>query len=143
MSRLQAAVAIREQQLGIAVHLPEAAQQAKCSIRQGSETVFIALGIADMDAPAIGVNIAHLETQAFTQAQAKAVDGEIEDPVTDCQGRHEQPLGFFDGDDIRQALGLWWLDETNVLPGLMQHMGVVEFQAVKIELDGAPGVRVE
>ena len=143
MSRLQATVAIREQQHGIAVHLPEAAQQGQRCIRQGNETVFIALGISDMDALTLGVNIAYLKTQAFTKAQAKAVEGKIEDPVTERQRCHEQPVGFFDGDDIRQALGLWRLDQINVLPGLMQHMRVVEFQSVKIVLDGAPGVRVK
>ncbi len=64
MSRLQATVAIGEQQYGIAVHLPETAQQVERCIRQGNETVLVALGIADMDAPANGVNITHLKTQA-------------------------------------------------------------------------------
>ncbi len=85
----------------MAVHLPEAAQQSQRRIRQGNKAIFIAFGVADMDTPAIGIDIAYLKTQAFTEAQAKTVDGEIEDPVTECQGRHEQLLGFFDGDDIR------------------------------------------
>ena len=90
MSRLQAAVAIREQQHGIAVQLPETAQQIERCIRQGNETVFIALGITDMDALTLRIHIAHFKTQSFAKAQAQAVDGEIEDAVTERQGRHEQ-----------------------------------------------------
>jgi len=43
MSRLQATVAIREQQHGMAVQLPETTQQLERCIRQGNETVFIAV----------------------------------------------------------------------------------------------------
>jgi len=90
-----------------------------------------------------GIHIAYFKAQAFAESQAKAIGGEIENPVTERMGRHEQSFGFFDGDDIRQALGLWRLDQINVLPGLMQHMRGIEFQTVKIELDGAPRVRVK
>ncbi len=68
MSRLQAAAAIREQQHGMAMDLPEAAQQVERYIGQGNEAVLIALGIADMDALTMAVNVAHLKTQALTQA---------------------------------------------------------------------------
>jgi len=138
-------VAIREQQHGIAVQLPETAQQIERCIRQGNETVFIALGITDMDALTLRIHIAHFKTQPFAkaQAQAQAVDGEIEDAVTKRQGRHEQSIGFIDSDDIRQALCLRRLDQVDVLPGLMQHVDVVELQPVQIELDGAPGVSIK
>jgi hypothetical protein len=96
-----------------------------------------------MDTVTLGIYIAHFKAQAFAESQAKALDGELENPVTERMGRHEQSFGFLDGDDIRQALGLRRLDQINVLPGLMQHMRVEEFQTVQIELDGAPRVRVK
>ena len=64
MSRLQAAVAIRKQQHRIAVHLPETAQQIERCRRQGNETVFVAFGIADMDALTVRIDIYRLLSDA-------------------------------------------------------------------------------
>ena len=89
------------------------------------------------------IPIAHFKIPPFAKAPAQAVDGEIADSVTARQSRPEEPFGFIDGDDIRQALRLWRLDQVEVLPGLVQHGGVVELKAVPIELDGAPGGRVQ
>jgi hypothetical protein len=52
-------------------------------------------------------------------------------------------LCFLDGKDIGQALGLWWFDQLDVRPGLVQHMGVEELSPVEVELDRAPGMRIE
>jgi hypothetical protein len=78
-------------------------------------TVFIALGVTDMDALTRGIDIAHFKPESFTQAQAQAVEDKIENSVTERQGRHEQTFGMFDCDDIRQALSLRRLAQVNVL----------------------------
>jgi hypothetical protein len=102
----------------VTMELPEAAQQIQRRIRQRHEAILIALGIADMHAAALGIDIAHLQPQAFTEAQAEAVEGEIEDPVTEGMGGLEEPPGLFDGDDVRQTLGLGRLDEIECPQGL-------------------------
>lgn len=58
----QSAVAIREQQHGVAMHGPEAAQNLVGGFRQGNETVAVALGIADVHASAPRINIADLKS---------------------------------------------------------------------------------
>ena len=98
--RLQAALAIGKQQHRVTMGLPETAQQRQRRLRQRNQTVLIALGIADMHAPALGIDIAHLQAQAFTESQAKTVEGDKEDPVTEGAGRQEEALGFLNGDDI-------------------------------------------
>lgn len=55
----------------------EAGQQdAQRGLRQGDKPVLVALGVAHMYALARRVDIAYLQSQTFTQAQAHAVDGE-------------------------------------------------------------------
>lgn len=68
------AVTIREQQHGIAMHLPEAAQQVQRRIRQVNEAVRVAFGVADMHPLAVDIDITHLQAQAFfaeSQTQAR------------------------------------------------------------------------
>jgi hypothetical protein len=42
-----------------------------------------------VDATAHGIDIADLQAQALAEAQAQAVDGEVEDPVTELMGGRE------------------------------------------------------
>jgi hypothetical protein len=60
--RLQAAMAIGEQQHGVTMHRPETAQQIQRRIRQGYKTVFIALGVTNMDALTFCIEVTHLQT---------------------------------------------------------------------------------
>ena len=69
MSGFQAAVTIWEQQHGVAMQLPEAAQQIQRRLRERNETILVALSIADMNALPVRVDIAHLQTQAFAESQ--------------------------------------------------------------------------
>ena len=110
-------------------------------LRQRDEAIPIAFGVADMHAPACHIDVADLKPQSFAQAQSQAVEGEVEHPVTDDAGGCEQPPGLVDRDDVRQALGPGWLDQTGRDPGLAQDMRVVELQPVQVELDRTPGVR--
>jgi hypothetical protein len=61
MGGLQATVAIGKQPHRISVHGPKPAQRVECHLRQRDETVFIALGVADMHPLTRRVDIAYLE----------------------------------------------------------------------------------
>ncbi len=123
------------------MQLPEAAQHLMRCIGQGDEAIPVAFGVADVDAPAHGVNVAHLQPQPFAQSQAHAVEDEEEHPVADDAGGGEQAAAFFDRDDVGQALGLGRFDQPWRDPGLTQDVLGVELEAVQVELDCAPGVR--
>ena len=86
MRALQATVAIGKQQNRVTMDLPETAQQIQGRGRQRHQTIFIALGIADMYPLALGVDIRHLQSQALAQTQAKTVEREKEDLITEGCG---------------------------------------------------------
>lgn len=83
---LQSAETSGEQQRRIAMHFPETPQQIQSRVRQRHEPVFVALGIADVHALALRIEVAHLESKPFSRAQPQAVDGEIENPVAERAG---------------------------------------------------------
>ncbi len=133
-------MAVGKQQHGVTVHRPEAAQHITSGIGQRYQPVLIALGVADMHTPAHGIDIADLQAKPLTETQPHAVDGEVEDPLAESLSGGEQPCGLFDGNDIGQALGLGWLDQIDIDPRFVEHMGIEELEPVEIELDRTPGV---
>ena len=137
----QATSAIREQQLRMAVHRPELAQNAQRRIGQRHQAVTVAFGVADVHAAPCAIDIADLQGQALAKAQAQAVQHKIKHPVAQGAGGSKQGLRLCDGDDIGQASRLGWLDKMGHAPGFAQHMQGVELQTVEVEFDGAPGVR--
>jgi hypothetical protein len=96
-----------------------------------------------MHALAGRVDIADLQAQTFTEAQAEAVGGEVEDPVAQRARGLEHILGLVHRENIGQALRLRRFDQVHMQPGLVQDVGVEELQPIQIELDRAPGMRVE
>ena len=82
-------MAIGKQQYGITMDSPETAQQIERYIRQWNETILITLGIANMNTLTLRIDITHLQAQSLTKSQAKAVDSEIKDPVTERAGGHK------------------------------------------------------
>lgn len=52
-------------------------------------------------------------------------------------------MGLLYRDNIRQVPDLWRLDQADTSPRFMQYMGIEEFEAVQIELNGTPGVRLQ
>ena len=123
------------------MHVPEALQGLVCCLRQRNKTISIAFGVADVQAPACGIDIPHLKSQSLTKAQSQAIQGEEEHPVTDHAGGGEYPLGFLDRDDVRQALSPGRLDQTGGHPGLTQDVCVIKLQPVHVKFDRTPGVR--
>jgi hypothetical protein len=88
-----------------------------------------------MYAPAFGVDIAHLQSQTFTETQIQTTEDEKEEPVTEGAGRQKQTLGFLNSDIILQTLGFGRLDQMGRHSGFAQHMGIIELEAVHIEFD--------
>ena len=138
---LDATLPAGEQQYRVAVQLPEAAQHLMGGIGQGDQAIAVAFGVADVDAPARGINISYLQAQAFAEAQAHAVEDEEEHPVAEDAGGFEDALDLAHADDVGQALDFGRLDQPRRCPGFAQDVLVVELEAVQVELDGAPGVR--
>lgn len=60
MSALQAARAVGEEKFGMAMGLPEPAQNKEGCLGQGHKAVFVALGVTDVHAHARLINIADL-----------------------------------------------------------------------------------
>ena len=75
----QAAVAIGKQQHGIAVALPETAQESVGGRRQRHQAILVALGIADRRTRACTVDVGNGQPQPFAKAQAETVEREEED----------------------------------------------------------------
>ncbi len=142
-SAFDAALAAGKQQYRVAVQLPEAAQHLMGGVGQGDEAVAVAFGVADVNPLAHGVDVAYLQAQPFSEAQAHAVEDEEEYPVAENAGGAKDAPRFFDGDDVGQALNLGRFDQARCHPGFAQDVLVVELEAVQVELDGTPGVRGE
>ena len=66
-------------------------------------------------------------------------------PVCRAQdpGCGKQLPHLLDREDIRDFGCLGRLDQGDVFPGLVQYPGIEELQALEIELDRAPGMRVQ
>lgn len=57
------------------VGFPLLAQELERAFRQGHVAVVIAFAAADVQEPALGVNVANLQAQTFAQAQAAGIEG--------------------------------------------------------------------
>ena len=55
---------------------PLLTQEEERLFGQGHVAVTLALASADMEEPALSINVAHLQSQAFAQAQAAGIDGD-------------------------------------------------------------------
>ena len=62
---------VGKQQLGVSVLLPEAAQRIQSCCGQGHKAVAVALGVANLHAGPLGINVGHAQEQTFTEAQAR------------------------------------------------------------------------
>ena len=111
------------------------------SLAAEERTIPVALVIADVHAPARDIDITHLQSQSFAQAQGQAIEREEEHPLTQNAGGGEYPLGLLDGDDVPQALSPGRLDQTGGHPRLTQHVCVIKLQPVQAKFDRTPGVR--
>jgi len=51
-------------------------------VLQEQKPVFVPFSCANMNAFTLGVNIAHFKVQTFAQTQAKTINNEVENPIT-------------------------------------------------------------
>ena len=91
------------------------------------------LGIAYVHPPARAVNVAHFQTQPFTQTQAQAIEREEEHAVTEHPRRADDALHLLDRDNVGQALTSWRLDQSGRRPGLGKDILVIEAQPIQVE----------
>lgn len=87
--------------------------------------MLVAFGIADVGPLTDAVEVADLKPEPFAQTQTEAVEGE-KDRIAEHAGFAEDPLGFGDCDDVRQALECRRLDQARRDPRFLQHVLAVE-----------------
>lgn len=64
-----------EEQSGMAMGFPLLAQKLKGALRQWHITVLVSFAAADVQEHALGIDVANLEAQAFSQTKAARVNG--------------------------------------------------------------------
>ena len=99
----QAALAVGEQQFGVVVRLPKPAQDAQRGLGQGDKAIPVAFGVANMHPVVHRIDVGNRQGQSFREAQAQAVQREIEHPVAQGVGGRKQCLRLFDGNDVGQT----------------------------------------
>ncbi len=92
----------RKQEHGMAMGFPLLAQQFQGALGQRHVTVTIAFAAADVEEHALGVNVAHLETETFTQTQAAGVDGRQANAVIEFLDFGQEAADFGGGEDHGQ-----------------------------------------
>jgi len=131
----QSSFPTRKNKMGMLVHGPEISQDTQCIFRQRYQPVLVAFGVTDMNPHVYGVYISHSQLDTFAKTQSHAVDGEEKDLIAQPVGCGKKLIYVIDGQDIRNPGCLWRLDQGDVMPGFIQHIGVEKFQAVQIEFD--------
>lgn len=71
----------REQEGGMAMGLPELAEQFQGALGQGHVAIAIAFAATDVEEHALRIDVAHLQAQAFAQPESTGVDGGQADAV--------------------------------------------------------------
>lgn len=71
----------REEQSRMAMGFPLLAQQLKSALRQRDITVFVSFAAADVQEHALGIDVADLEAQGFSQPKATRINRCETDPV--------------------------------------------------------------
>jgi len=130
-------------EIRVPMELPESSKYPQGLVRQRNKPVLIAFGIADMDAPFVSIDISNSQPDAFSKTQSHAVDGEEKDPVTQPVCSSYELVYLLHSQDIRNPGGFRWFYERNILPCLMEDIGVKESQAIEIKLYGTPRTGVQ
>jgi excisionase family DNA binding protein len=122
---------------------PQGSQRRVGQVRQRHQTVFVALAPADMHLPARAVDIPYLQGQGLPQPQPHGVGSQQEHAVAQVTGRPDQSLDLGDAENIRKLTDPRCLDDLDPLPLALQHVLPEELQTIAVDLDGAPGMRLE
>ena len=89
----------RKEQRRMAVRFPLLAQQQERAPGQRNVTILIALAAADVKEHALGINVAHLQTEPFAQPQAAGINEDQTDPMIQGGDGAEDAAGFGGGED--------------------------------------------
>jgi hypothetical protein len=107
---------------------PLFAEQAQGAFGQGDITVAIAFARADVQEPALGIDVADLEVQAFAQAQAAGINGDQANAVIEGSDLSQDLAHFLGGEHDREfelRIGSHQLDFGR--PGLAEGFFPEEF----------------
>ena len=89
----------RKEQRGMTVRFPKLAQEPERALGQRDVAILIALAGADVNEPALGINVAHFQTQGFAQAQAAGINEDQTDPMVQGGDGGQDAAGFGGGED--------------------------------------------
>jgi len=117
---------------------PKSAQGLIGQIRQGDETILVALAASDMYLFALTVDIPHLQRQGLSEAQAHRIGCQQKDPVAQFACRTDQPFNLRDGENIRQRMYFRDFDHLYPLPVAFKHMLPEKLQTITVNFDGTP-----
>ncbi len=102
----------------------------------------MALASPDMYLFALTVDIAHLQRQGLSEAQAHRIGCQQKDPVAQPECGTDQLLNLGDGDNIRKRLYFGGFYYIYPLPVALKDMLPEELQAITVNLDGTPRMRL-
>jgi len=77
MRRLQSPLAVGKEQRRMPMQLPELAQDLQGIQGQRNQTILVSLGVADMHAQTLGIDIPDLQAESFAQAQPQIKGSQI------------------------------------------------------------------
>ncbi len=124
----------REEEPRVAVGLPQLPEQVEGALGQGDVTVAVAFTAADVDEHPLGIDVADLQVDAFTQAQAAGVDGAQADAVIQGWDAREDLADFLGREDDREF-------ELGIGADQLQLVGPIAVEGLFPEqLDGADGL---
>lgn len=134
-ARAQATVPLGgKEQERMAVRFPLLAQEQERAPGQRDVAILIALAGADVQEHALGIDIADLEPESFTQAQSAGVNGDETDPMIQGRNRRQHPAHFGGGKYDREfKLGIGARQFQFVRPGTVEGF-------FPEQLDGADGL---
>ena len=134
---------VREQQTRVLVGLPPLAQHAQQRLGDRHVPILVTLAVADMDAHALPVDIADLQSEPLAQPQAGTVERDEEHPVAQLVDRAQQTQGLLARQHVRKPADMRRFDDIDPVPWSVQDMTIEELQTAALELDCAPRVGFE
>jgi hypothetical protein len=125
----------REQERGVAMGFPQLAEQFEGALGQGHVAISIALATADVEEHAFGIDVAHLQAQAFTQTKPAGVDRSQANAMIQTLDLGEDAADFLGRENHRQL-------ELGISAHQVQFVRPLAFESLfPEELEGADELR--
>ena len=132
-----------EQQPGVTVGSPVAAERDERQLGQDDVAIFLALAESDVDPMLLGVDVLDLERERLVQSKAHAVGAEEEGLIAVLASGVDQRGHLGIADDVGQGSNGLRAYDPRALPGLLDRVPEEERQSGEIEPYRAPGVRLD